>query len=57
LHEHARRGLFTARPELAEGIGYFIVSPVDMMKIKTVKILLELSYLLAVCCLAGVMAV
>jgi hypothetical protein len=38
-----------ARHESGEGIGCFIISLEDVMKFETIKLLLELPYLLAVC--------
>jgi hypothetical protein len=49
--------LFVTRPESAEGIIHLIVTSGDMMKLKAVELLLELSYLLAVFHHAGVMAI
>jgi hypothetical protein len=57
LHEHAQRGLIVARPESGEGINCFVVSLDDMMKFESIKLLLEFSYLLAVCRHAGVTTV
>jgi hypothetical protein len=54
LYEHARRGLFAAKLESGKGIGRHVVASEDMMKFKIVELLLELSYLLAVCHHAGV---
>jgi hypothetical protein len=44
-------------PNWGEGIGCLIVSPEDMVQLKDVKFLLQLSYLLPVCSHAGVMTV
>jgi hypothetical protein len=45
------------RPESSEGISRIIVTWGDMMKFKTVELLLELSYLLVICLHAGVTAI
>jgi hypothetical protein len=37
------------RPKSDEGVGRLIVASKDMMKLKTVELLLEFSYFLAVC--------
>jgi hypothetical protein len=39
-----------ARPMLAEGVGWLIVPPEDMMKFETIELLLKLSNLMLVCC-------
>jgi hypothetical protein len=46
--------LFVTRPESSEGIGRLVVVSEDMMKIKTIKLLLELPYVLEVCLHVGV---
>jgi hypothetical protein len=45
------------RPKLGEGVGCFIVSTKDMMKLKTNELLLELSDLLSLHRHAGVTSV
>jgi hypothetical protein len=57
LYEHARRGLFAARPESSEGVDYLIIALEDTMKFKTVELLLELPYLSVVGRHAGVVAI
>jgi hypothetical protein len=42
------------RLESSEGISRLIVASEDMMKFKTIKLLLEFPYLLTVCCHVGV---
>jgi hypothetical protein len=49
--------LFVTRPESGEDVGHLIVTSEDMIKFKTVKLLLKLSYLLAVCIHARVVAI
>jgi hypothetical protein len=48
LYEHAGWGLLVTRPELHEGVDCLIVASEDMMKFKTIELLLKLSHLLAV---------
>jgi hypothetical protein len=55
--EHPQRGWITARPESGEGVVCFVVSPEDMMKFESIKLLLQLSNLLLVCHDIGVMTV
>jgi hypothetical protein len=57
LCEHTRRGWFAVQPEPNEGISCLIVSSKDMMKLKIIKIFLQLPYLLLVCCHVGVTTV
>jgi hypothetical protein len=46
-----------AGPKSGEGISCLIVAPEDMMKFKSIELLFKLSYLLMVCCHAGVMTI
>jgi hypothetical protein len=46
-----------ARPNLGEGVDCLVVAPEDMLKFKTIELLLKLSYLLAVCHHAEVVAI
>jgi hypothetical protein len=43
--EHAQRGLFMAGPEPGEGIGCLVVPLEDMVKLKTIELLLQFSNL------------
>jgi hypothetical protein len=45
------------RLESSEGISRLIVASEDMMKFKTIKLLLEFPYLLTVCCHVGVVTI
>jgi hypothetical protein len=57
LHKHAWWRLFTTRPKPCEGVSHLVVTPEDMMKFKTIEVLLKLSYLLVVCHHAGIMTI
>jgi hypothetical protein len=46
-----------ARPESSEAIGCLVVSPEDMMKLKTVEFFLQPPHLLSICRHAGVTTV
>jgi hypothetical protein len=50
-------GLFTTRTKSCEGVSRLIVASKDMMRFKTIKLLLKLSHLLAVCHHVRIMAV
>jgi hypothetical protein len=54
LREHTRRGRFTARLELGEGVGRLVVLSKNMLELKAIDLLLQLSNLLPVCSHTGV---
>jgi hypothetical protein len=49
MHKHVWRGWLVAKPRPGEGVGRLIVSPEDMLKFKTIELLLKLCNLLSVC--------
>jgi hypothetical protein len=57
MYEHTRWGLFVTTPEMCEGISRLVVMPEDMMKFKSIELLLMLCYLLMVCHHVGITTV